>query len=329
MIDPNNLRKIGIGGSEVAALFDADEYRDQFSVWASKKGGLKRGDEPPNIRMVVGKALEQGVLELYTYVTGRKIQYCDETFQHPERPYQIYTPDAFCVGERRGVDAKVVFWDQRRKWGLDADQIPMRVQLQAFWYMSALDYDLWDICALVGEGEPRVYTIHRDREAERVMLARVEEWYQRYLVGNDRPPIGSSEEASRWLQQTYPAHKRPDLRWAVPEEIEILERYVQVRLAQKALSAEQDALETQIKDAIKDREGLQWDEGIFTWRKTKDGVKVDYKSMAIGLLHAVKDPEARAELLALYTTPKPGTRRIRIDHDALRSQQQETEEATV
>lgn len=320
MIDPQNLHSMAIGGSEVAALFDADEYKDQFGVWAGKKGGLKRSQQPENIRMLVGKCLEEGVLKLYTHITGRRLEYCDVTSQHPERPYMIYTPDALCVDERRGVDAKVVFWDQRRKWGLDADQIPLRVTFQAYWYMAAKDFDLWDICALVGEGEPRIYTVQRDLEAERVMLARVEEWHSRYILGDERPPIGSSAEAGRWLQQAYPSHKTPDLRQATEEEILTLNHYVQVRLAQKTLNAEQDALEVQIKDAIQDREGLQWEDGIFTWRKTKDKDQTDWKSMALGLLHHhIKDEQARAEVLAQYTELKEGSRRIRIDHDALRS----------
>jgi predicted phage-related endonuclease len=313
MIDPQNLHSMAIGGSEVAALFDADEYKDQFGVWAGKKGGLKRSQQPENIRMLVGKCLEEGVLKLYTHITGRRLEYCDVTSQHPERPYMIYTPDALCVNERRGVDAKVVFWDQRRKWGLNADEIPLRVQFQAFWYMAALDYDLWDICALVGEGEPRIYTVHRDCEAERVMLARVEEWHCRYILGNERPPIGSSTEAGRWLQQTYPGTYPviQDLRQATEEEVLTLNHYVQVRLAQKALDAEQAALEVQIKDAIKDREGLEWEDGIVTWRKTKDKEETKWKDMALGLLHHhIKDEKSRAEVLALYTEIKEGSRRF-------------------
>ncbi len=326
MID-HDLRNLGIGGSEVAALFGADEFKTAFDVWAYKKGGLKYA-EAPNIRMLVGKCLERGVLDLYTHITGRKLEYCDVTSRNPERPYMVYTPDALCVDEPRGVDAKVVFWDQRRKWGLDADQIPLRVVFQCYWYMAAMSYPRWDVCALVGEGEPRIYTIERDLEAEGIMLERVEEWYCRYILGNERPPIGNSDEAARWLQQAYPTHKRPDLRTATPEEVEALTHYVQVRLAQKALQAERGALEIQIKEWIADREGLEWEDGVFTWRKTKDGETTDWKSMAIALLHNfIKEPEARTAVLADYTKPKPGTRRIRIDHDDLRSAPAEEEAA--
>jgi predicted phage-related endonuclease len=326
MIDPS-IRKLGIGGSDVAAIFGADEFKDAFSVWAMKKGGLV-ADPRPNIRMLVGKCLEEGVLKIYEHVTGRKIEYLDTTLQHLDRPWQVYSVDALCVNERRGVDAKVVAWDQRRQWGESADEIPMRVQLQCWWYMSALNYDVWDVCALMGEGVPRIYTIERDLEAERAMLARVEEWYVRYIVGDERPPLGGNADAARWLKQMYPVHKRPDLRWASDDEVRALQEYVKVRVEQKELARRRAALEIFLKSSIAEREGLEWDEGRFTWRRTKDGTWVDWESMALALLHSFIKPESRAEVEAQYTHVKEGVRRIYCDHDDLRNKP-EAEEAAV
>lgn len=316
MLD-ENLRRQGVAGSEVAAIHGVDEFQDAFSVWARKKGGLQQGK--PSIRMVAGKCLEQGVLKLYAYCTGREIRYCDETSQHPQRPWQIYTPDALCVNEQRGVEAKVVAWDQRHQWGEDSSDIPMRVQMQAWWYMSALDFDVWDVCALIG-GEPVIYEIHRDAEVEHRMLARVKEWWELYIQGDQRPPIGGNEDAARWLKQMYPDVKRPDLVQASPEEVALLTEYVQLRVQQKGLSDRQEVLETFFKSIIQDHEGLQWSEGRFTWKKSKDSQKVQWENMARGLMqNYVKDEETRAAMTALYTVPKPGSRRIWCDHADLRN----------
>jgi len=313
----HELRRQGISGSDLGPLFGCDDERDEFSLWLEKKEGFE--SFKPSIRMVVGKALEPGILTLYTYVTGREVEYCDETRRHPSRPWMIYTPDALCMGEQRGVDAKLVFWDQRRKWGDTADEIPDRVQLQCRWYMAALDYDVWDVAALVGEGEPRIYTIERHREVERIILARAEEWYRRYLVGNEQPPIGGSDASARWLKATFPHHKRPDMREATPEEIAVLNDYTALRLLLKELDPERDKLENRLKFAIGEKEGLTWPAGRFTWRRTKDTQVVDWHSMAIALLyHHIQDEGKRAELLAEYTHTKPGYRRIRLDADALR-----------
>ena len=314
MIDPA-VRDLGIGGSEVAAIFGCDEFRDAFDVCASKKGGLPR--QEPNMRMVVGKILERGVLDLYTHITGRPHEYCDITSRHPERQWMVYTPDALVPGERRGVDAKVVWWDQRKAWGFEANEVPLRVTFQAAWYMAALDYDAWDICALIG-GDPRVYTIERDKEAERVILARAEEWYRRYLLGDERPPLGNSETAAAWLQAAYPRHKRPDMREANEAETDLLNEYLDVRIAQKKLKAQRDKLEIEIKAAIQDREGLTWDEGRFTWRRTRDGKKIRWENMARGLANQFLATEKeREDLIEFYTDITQGYRKIRIDHPSL------------
>jgi predicted phage-related endonuclease len=315
MID-HELHRLGIGGSEAAALFGADEFKDAFTVWAQKKGGLP--PEPPNVRMIVGKALERAVVDIYACMTGRAVDFCDKTQQHPTRPFQIYTPDALCVNERRGVEAKVVFWDQRNKWGWRADEIPYRVTIQAYWYMAAMDYDVWDVVALIGEGLPRIYEIRRDVEAEKVMLEKAEAWWRKYLVGDERPPIGNSEEAAQWLQLAYPTHKRPDMREATLEEAAILDEYVQLRLHLKRLTRKCDGMELQIIDAIKDKEGLTWPEGRFTWRKTRDREETDWHALAVTLMTKyVKDPNEQILLEELHTSTREGFRRIHINHPLL------------
>lgn len=336
MID-QRLRRLAIGGSDIAALFNADDFKDEFAVWAEKKGGLEESDAPPDMHMLMGKLFEQPILELYSRMTEREVAYRNETIQHPTRPFQVYSPDALVVGQRRGVEMKVVFWDQRAKWGWESDEMPDRVLFQCWWYMSAMDYPQWDVAALLGEGLPRIYTVDRlDAVAEKAMLDRAEEWWKRYLVGDGRPPIDGSDESRRWLQKTYPAHKHPDMRDATAQEAEWLEQYVVTRLAQRQLKEQSNLLESLIKDAIKDREGLNWGDfrHAFTWRKTRDTAYTDWKSMAIALLHNfVKDAGQRGALEAQYARAKLGTRRIHINHPMLnrarRGVEQESEEVTV
>jgi predicted phage-related endonuclease len=313
------LHKTRIGGSGAAAIFGLHQWLTAFALWYSMK--VRQGPEDPmDIRMVIGKMLERSLPGIYSYMTGREVEYFDKSVADPTRPYMMATPDAFCVNERRGVEFKVVQWDQSRKYGENANEIPARVIIQADWYMAAFDYDLWDVCAYVGTGAPRIYTLHRDRETERAMLARVEEWHTRYILGDERPPLDNSYEAQRWLQEVYPMHKRPDMRDATPEEALLLDDYVALRVAQKAMKVRQAEMETALKAAVADREGIEFDEGRFTWRRTKDSQWIDWQSLANGLLYGfIADQQKRDEKLAEYTHPKPGYRKIRIDHPALRA----------
>jgi len=313
MINPA-LRRDRITSTDVAPIFGVDPYRDGFDVWTGK-----HGHAPPIIptkRMLLGKDLEQGIVKAYSRVTGRETQWCDETRVHPTETWMAGTPDAF-AGEGRGVDAKLIFWDQRRNWGADARDIPEHITLQAWWLMAVCECDVWDVAALVGEDEPRVYEIERDREAERVVVAKCHEWHRRYVIGDEIPPITGSDAAAVWLQQAFPLHKRPDMRPATEEEIKFLEEYAYVRLEFKDRKRRREEMENVIKLAIGDQEGLEWPGGKFTWRKAKDAQITNWEAVARGLLHKYVPEAEHQALIDLHTNPRAGTRRIWFDSDLL------------
>ena len=268
--------------------------------------------------MDVGKLLQPAGAQMEPYPPRRPGHYSRQTHQHPQRRFQIFTPDGLCPTERRGVEAKVVDWHQQRQWGDSADEIPERVRLQCWWYMSALDYPVWDVVALIG-GRPRVYTVERDLVVEAAMLQRVEEWYERFIVGNERPPLTGSWESNRWLQTTYPTHRRPDIRPATEPEIELLWRYAEARVARQESEELCDTLANEIKAAIKEAEGIEWSEGRFTWRKARDSRVTDWQGLAWAVLvHFMKDNTERDRLVSEYTTEKPGFRRIHFTHADVR-----------
>jgi hypothetical protein len=151
------------------------------------------------------------------------------------------------------------------------------------------------------------------------MLERAREWHARYLVGDAIPEL-TGDSARVWLQRAFPAHKRPDLREASDTERDWLRQYAIVRSSQKSLEQERDDLESKLKFAIGEREGLFTEYGKFTWRKQKDKSETDWESMAIALLtFHIKDEGARAKLLADYTRSKEGTRRIWFSYDGAES----------
>jgi len=233
----------------------------------------------------------------------------------------VYSPDALVEDEKRGVDAKCAFMEQRRKWGWEAHEIPMRVQMQCFWYCAAMDYPVWDVAAFLGDGMPRIYTVERlDAAHERMMLHRAEEWWRRYIEGDEQPPFDDSGEAHQWLQRTYPAHRPDTIREATDEESELLRRYIITRIAEQKIKDAVASHAVAIKRAIGDAEGLRWGDGhLLTWRKARDSKGTDWESMATALLHNyVKDPAERLALYDRYATTRTGSRRIHVNHPSLR-----------
>jgi putative phage-type endonuclease len=299
-------RRTRIGGSEIGAVLGCDPYRDAHALWVFKRGFVEPG--PPNIRMKLGLALEPGVLKLYADETGYTVTPGGHMCHHLTIPYMVYSPDGLIEGERRGVDAKVVAYDQRHHWGEDPDHVPAHLQLQCHWYMAAMAYDYWDLAVVFPGLEFRRYTVERDPVFEEWILERAEEYWQRYLIGDEEPPLGASESSRRYLEQRFPRNTRP-IRPATAEEITKLEEFGDLRSALKRLETAKDTVANELFREIGDHDGLSWSRGRMTWKLTKDTLRTDWESLADSVLKTYAADE-RSALEHHFTETKKGYRRI-------------------
>ena len=127
-----------------------------------------------------------------------------------------------------------------------------------------------------------------------------------------------------YLQQKHPTHKRPDLRPANEQEVDLLRDYEHLRIELRAIEEEKAVFENLLRRAVGDREGLTWFGGQFTWRKTRDRKIVEWESMARGLLNQfIKDPQQRADLEEFYTRVKEGSRRMLLKSDAFKEEKED------
>ena len=320
------IRNSGISGSRAAAIYNAHPFMTQFDLRALILGEVS-DEHNSDTRQLLGQCLEPGILEVFGKIHGVRVIPNSTTFRHPDIPIVVGTPDGFIEGENTGIDAKVIAPDSARAWGSEATDIPEYILIQAYWYMALMGYAKWIIAALVA-GWLRFYTIHEDRPLQARMIELAQEWWDRFIVKGELPPFTGSPRESQWLQRAYPRH-HPPVRLATPEEQELLDRYVTLRVGQMHLNAELAVNVNTIKAAIGDGEGLKWDAGagVFTWRKPKNSRVTDWKSMAIALLYNfVKEDAERADLLSKYTRDKENSRRIHVKHPLLTEESETKEE---
>jgi predicted phage-related endonuclease len=196
--------------------------------------------------------------------------------------------------------------------------MPLRVQLQTQLYMAATRLKVCNVIALL-KGSPHIFVQHFDPEAATVICECMEQFYRRYIIGDEMPPLDTSEAAGRYLQQLYPRHRARDIVEATPEQADILDDYLTVRVEQKVLQDTRDRIEVRLKQEVGNHEGLRWQDGVFTWRNTKDKKITDWKAMALGLLHGyVPDAEEQIKLTDFYTRTKEGSRRVWLASDQLK-----------
>lgn len=267
-------RRVGIGGTDIAAILGVSPYRSAWDVWAEKVGELADIDRPQTEVMYWGKAMEPLLATEYTKRTQRRITWLDKTFAHPERAWHIGRPDAICMDEERGVDCKTASAWLADQWGPDGSNIvPDHYAIQAQWYMSLFSVPLWDFAVLIGGNDFRVVTVEFDPEIEVIMLATAEQFWRHHVIAKDPPVITASEAASMWLARRYPRNNGT-IRPAVGEEGAMLTfRGYWARQRKECEKALAD-IDVQIKAAIADADGIETPEYRATFTARKDGTRV-------------------------------------------------------
>ena len=295
-----------IGGSDAPAILGEDPRRDGFSVWLASRG---QSETEETWRMALGKIFERPAIEeLYPRITGRVARHNRERIRsrRPGYEWMYVTPDGFAVEDERGIEMKLVAWDQRHAWSEEAP--PSWVEVQARFCMAALELPRYDVLAVFGMDTPAVYTLERDLEVEDAMLDLIGAFRARYIVGGEQPPMGGSEAAAEWLKRTFPRHQTK-LRRANDREVALLEQYAQARSYEREAVEERKSIENELKLAVADAEGIEWENGRFTWKNVKDSARTDWEALARGLMREYPE-ETKLRLIEEFTSVVPGYRRI-------------------
>ena len=288
MID-HAIRSRGIGGSEIAAILGLDPRRDAFSVYAEKVGLVPHNYEP-NDRMEAGKFLEQGIAAWYAKRTGQEIEWCDTTRCHPDREWQVWSPDALVLGNENGiagirrhiggVDAKNVSYDQSARWGEPGtDSVPDYIHLQCQWYASGEDLPWWDVAACFGGNDLRIYRVNRDAQIEAAILEEAERFWRGNVLARVPPPPGPSPATVDALRQMFPRNVQA-LRCATAEEAQLLTDLKTANEEWEVVNRRCTEIENRLKLSIGEAEGLIAGKYKLTWRREKDSTGPDWEKLA-------------------------------------------------
>jgi putative phage-type endonuclease len=204
----HQLRRAGVSASDIAALLGISPWQSPFSLWWAKREGW---EQQPDDEMSIGTAVEDAVADLW-------LDRCDPhenltlrpagLYFHPDRPWQLATPDRLVAQHRPGcgADDEVLCscmpfelkplepleckwagsWDG---WGEDgSDNIPVHYRAQVLWQCDVLDLPSWSI-GVLGPSGFRTYHGSIDRAAQRdLVLMRTRAWEFLHRLEADQPP---------------------------------------------------------------------------------------------------------------------------------------------
>lgn len=302
-LDPTFDRRSGIGASEVAALLGLDPRKTPLSLWLEKTGQAPAFEG--NRFTEMGHRFEPLIADAYADREGVALEAVTTT-RHPEIPHIFATPDRRVLGTNRLVECKAVFSPRVMvMFGEDgSSDYPEHFAVQAMVQAAVMDAEDVHLAALLG-ADLRVYRVPRDHDRERRLLDVIDGWWQRHIVGGERPAMDGSEAAAEYLARIYPKHTRPLLE-VDGSAAALLAECIETHRARKAAEEAFEVAKQNLQMVIGDAEGvIAPGLGKVTWKKANGTLKTEWEAIA-------REAGADDALIAKHTRSVPGSRRFLV-----------------
>lgn len=230
-----------IGSSDVAAILGVSAYSGPWDVWERLRAD-QVDDAPPTPAMLRGIRLEPRILRRYSAETGRDARRPPSHVLWTRDRWASASPDALVVQDDLVVEAKTD--RDPRRWGepceiarwdpAAAEVVRPDYYLQVAHQMWVLDAAAADLAVLLPGQDPfvpelRIYRLQRDRELEAALVARLEAWWDRHIVGGEPPALDGSKAAGRHLAKRGGAGAVP----ATPEQVALAAAYETARIQEQ------------------------------------------------------------------------------------------------
>jgi putative phage-type endonuclease len=178
------VRKKGIGGSDVGTIFKVNKYKSLIELWEEKTGILD--DEAPdnfNEKMYWGLELENIIRNEFTKRTGIKIVEEPFILQHNENQFMLANLDGICQGKENYVfEAKTGQYSD--EW---ENKIPFTYYLQLQHYLAVTKFNRAYLAALLNGNKFLIYSIKKNDDFIKEMIHKeIQFWY---LVINKTSPM--------------------------------------------------------------------------------------------------------------------------------------------
>ncbi len=266
----HEVRRRGIGASEIAIVMGLSPFESPFSLWWRKREGWQ---VEVTDAMRTGTRLEPAIAGWWADEHEDLVVVRCGMYAHPDRPWQTASPDRLvhmpcpacdgsgflcpdCMGTSIGEPAHVVLeckwtstWDG---WGDEGtDDIPIYYRCQVYQQCDVMGVDEWHLAAL-GPGGFRAYHGRRNERD----LALMREYGRRFMASLDageQPDIDDGHPATiATLKALHPSIDDIDIE--VP--VEFAEGYRRARTLRARADALVDRYEARARDMLGDAHRL-------------------------------------------------------------------------
>ncbi|MCS6827081.1 MAG: YqaJ viral recombinase family protein [Caldilinea sp.] len=314
-----DVRRTGIGGSDIAAVLGLSPWRTPLQVWLEKTGREAYTPDAQALeRMQWGARLEDIVARHYAEVHKAKIQRVNTTMRMPQHPYIMGNIDrAVCMhgtaprwrdqlgrltGAEKILEVKTAAASALSlgEWGSPGtDEIPKHYWLQVLWYLGIAKVEVGDVAVLFGGQTYREYAIRLDEALFGDVVQFAVAWWQKHVVGDEAPAPMSAAD----VLKLFPADSGRSVD-ATPELRELYFQAVALKRQIDEATKKYEAAVDQIKVALGSASELLVDgRPVVTWKATAAPKRIDWQAVAM-------KAGATQDMIAACTVEGQGTRRF-------------------
>lgn len=258
-------RNRGLGASDLPTLTGDNPWQSEYQLAAVKRGLAE--PDPENEAMRWGHRLERVGIDLYRELTGRMVV-TGETFGRQDHPHLWATLDGRVPGDAIGVEVKAT----RHRW----DELPRRIVVQCLAQMGLADLAAVDVVVLPFPEDPYIVRVERDEAAIADLMALGEEWWARYVEGDEMPPLDESPAARKALRGLRGDAERiadeTQREWALA--------WLRADAEVKRLEEQKETLKRLIKSSMAGAGVLIAPDARVTWSAVKGKTTTNWKAIA-------------------------------------------------
>ena len=271
-------RSLGIGASEVGTMLGINEWETPYQLWRRKKG--LDAPKVETFAMKAGHYLEDAVSRFFSDETGAHIiknTTDDFTIYDPSRPWLRVSPDRLYWREGRTHSDKYksVLECKTTQLNVDEYNLPRHWFCQLQMNMGVGGYEDGALAWLV-QGRTFGYrNIEFDPLFYAWMTERVTEWWQRYIIGDEEPPITTADD----VMLKYPRHAEGKEVLADTTIAKKILDLKELKNKMKQLEEDIDELANTIRVFFADAEAIVDGSGkvLATYKAKKNSMRFDLK----------------------------------------------------
>lgn len=263
-----DIRRTGLGGSDIAAICGLSRYKSPMEVYLDKLGEIPPIEDNP--KMKAGRILEPVVADWFAEETGMKVMKQNAIFQHKSYPWMLANIDRWLPGQNAGLECKNTAEFCRADW--EGSQAPAEYVLQCNHYMAITGADRWFIAVLIGGWDFQWRVIERDESLIQNLITIEREFWHKHVLAKIPPAF--SHRDTEYLRDTYKSSVA-DGSVDLPEEAyAIMQSLYDARDAIDKAKVMKETAENQIKGIMKENELAFWQGELkFTWKSNKKGIR--------------------------------------------------------